>query len=124
MNVALRPRRIVVIVLIAFLAGALIAAVLVVTGAITFHRADSVPCNGLTSYEQVQTAVRDKADTIGRIKDSGSGVTVEPVKADCPSANGRLGYLRVTYANDGERDAIRKILGSGELGVFVVLDRR
>ena len=126
MNTQSRPRNIVIIILAAFLAGGLIALALIVTGVVTFNRADSVPCNSLTSYEQVQATVSDKASVIQRIKDTGSNVSVEPVKADCPTSSSgeQLGYLRVTYADNDERDAIQNILGNEGLGVYVTLSRK
>ncbi|RSX53734.1 hypothetical protein D2E25_0040 [Bifidobacterium goeldii] len=124
MTISSRPRTTVITATAAFLAGVLIAAALAVTGTITFHRADSVPCNSLTSYAQVQAAFSDKASIIARIKHVGTDVSVTPVKADCPDSSERLGYLRVTYANDSERDAIQHILGNEELGVYVTLGKR
>lgn len=126
MNTKSRPRNVVIIVLAAFLAGGLIALALIVTGVVTFHRADSVPCNSLTSYEQVQAVINDKADAIARIKDAGQGVNVDPVKADCPasSSSEQLGYLRVTYTSNDERDAVRDILGNEGLGIYVTLSKK
>ncbi|MBT1162706.1 MULTISPECIES: hypothetical protein [Bifidobacterium] len=124
MTIISRPRTIVIAVLSAFLVGVLIATTLAVTGTVTFRRANSVPCNSLTPYEQVKTAVNDKADIIARIRNVGSDVSVEPVAADCPASNERLGYLRITYANNDERDMIRQILGGDGLGVYVTLGKR
>ncbi|KAB8289400.1 hypothetical protein DSM100688_0480 [Bifidobacterium ramosum] len=124
MTIASRPRTIVIAVATAFLTGILIAATLVVTGTVTFRRADSVPCNSLTSYESVQAAVRDKADIIARIRHVGTDVNITPVTADCPDSAEQLGYLRITYATDDERDAIRNILGGDSLGVYVTLGKR
>ncbi|MBW3092562.1 hypothetical protein KIH79_06295 [Bifidobacterium sp. 82T10] len=124
MTIASRPRTIVIAVAAAFLTGILIAATLTVTGTVTFHHADSVPCNSLTSYESVQTALRDEADIIARIRHVGDDVNVTPITADCPDSAERLGYLRVTYATDGERDAIQHILGDEGLGVYVALGKR
>lgn len=124
MSITSRPRTIVITVTAAFLAGILIAAALAVTGTVTFHHVDSVPCNSLTSYESVQTTPRDKAAIIARIRHVGTDVSVTPVAADCPDSAEQLGYLRVTYSTDDERDAIRNILGSGSLGVFITLGKR
>lgn len=124
MTISSRPRTIVIAVAAAFLTGVLIAATLVITGAVTFHHADSVPCNSLTSYAQVQSAVRNKAGIITRIRNSGKNVSTESVAADCPDSAARLGYLRVTYTTDDERDAIQHILNNEDLGIFVTLGKR
>ncbi|KFI51788.1 hypothetical protein [Bifidobacterium biavatii] len=124
MTIASRPRTIVIAVAAAFLTGALIAAALAVTGTVTFRRTDSVPCNNLTSYEQAQATVHRKAGIIARIRHVGADVSVTPVAADCPDSAERLGYLRVTYATDDERDTIQSILSSDSLGVYVTLGKR
>lgn len=120
-----RTRGIVIMALAAFTVAALIALTLVVTGVVPFRHADNVPCNDLTTYRQVQAAVDGKADTITRIRDVGRDVDVVPVIADCQTSAGKLGYMRVTYGSDRERDAIQDILGSGDgLGVYVILSRK
>lgn len=118
-----RPRLAIVTALIALLAGGIIAFALIGTGTVTFHHADRVPCNSLTSYEQVQTVVNDKSDIITRVTNSGTQVTVTPVKAECPDSHDQLGYIRITYTTDSERDAIQSILDHEPLGVFITLDK-
>lgn len=118
-----RPRLAIVTALIALLAGGIIAFALIGTGTVMFHHADRVPCNSLTSYAQVQTVVNDKADIITRITNSGAQVTVTPVKAECPDSRDQLGYIRITYTTDSERDAIQSILDHEPLGVFITLDK-
>lgn len=130
-----RPRIIVFAAFGAFLAAVLVALALVLSGVVSFAQGDKVPCNGLTMYDQVQAAMTDHADVLQRIRSVGSGsdVTVEPIRANCPATDGQseqtgqadqLGYLRITYVTDAERDAIQNILSDATLGMWATLENR